>query len=417
MSIATEFDPIGQTFEGLYAQLARARAEAPVFFWEAQQCWVISRHADVAAVLNDKEHFTVEGILGVLNRDYCPEANRILADGIDFLRTPQVNGVEGADHARLRGILQTVLTPQRFRQMEPAVRKHVTQLIDGFRADGACDIVARLCYPLPVRVIFDVIGFKIEEENLAQLQEWSDDYFRMWLAPLTDEEQVRCAKHIVEFQNYTRAKLDDRRKHPRDDLMTDFVRQIDSGESKVTEDEVVIMFPMNLIGAGHETTKSALSNALHQLLREPSRWQAIVQNPETIPDVVEECLRFDTSVPAWYRIVREPVTVGGQHLPKGARVIVLLAAANHDEERFADAAQFCPARNAGQNRAGHLTFSYGRHFCPGAPLARIELRIALEEMSRRLPGLRLAANQSIEFEPNLSTRVIKALRLEWDPSA
>jgi cytochrome P450 len=182
----------------------------------------------------------------------------------------------------------------------------------------------------------------------------------MWLAPLTGEEQVRCAKHIVEFQNYTRAKLNDRRSNPRDDLMTDFVRAIDSGESKVTEDEVVIMFPMNLIGAGHETTKSALSNALHQLLREPARWQAIVDHPETIADVVEECLRFDTSVPAWYRIVREPVEIGGKHLPKGARVIVLLAAANHDEERFADAAQFCPARSAGQQRAGHLSVSGGR---------------------------------------------------------
>ncbi|WP_281783688.1 cytochrome P450 [Sinimarinibacterium flocculans] len=414
MAFSPSFNPVGKQYEDLYRELAVVRRDTPIFYWEAHGCWVVTRYEDITAVLNDKDHFTVEGILGVMNNNYCPEANEILSRGIDFIRTPQVNGVEGADHARLRGIMQAILTPARFRQMEPFVRKNVIHLIDTFAADGHCDFVPQFAYPLPVRVIFDVIGFKVEEENLAQLQEWSDDYFRMWLAPLTPEEQVRCAKHIVEFQNYTRAKLADRRRAPRDDLMTDFVRQLDAGQSKVTEDEVVIMFPMNFIGAGHETTKSALTNALYQLLREPSRWQAIIDDPDSIPAVVEECLRMDTSVPAWYRIVKEDVELSGQKLPKGARVIMMLAAANHDEARFDEPERFCPARSQSGQRSGHLTFSYGRHFCMGAPLARLEMRVALEELSARLKNLQLRPGQSFEYEPNVATRVLKSLQLQWD---
>ena len=410
MSAATRFDPIGLSYQDLYALLQRMRKDEPVYYWAEHNCWVFNRYDDIVAILKDRR-FSNEGNLEVMNSSYCPVAKQLLSQGINWNETVQVNGAEGETHTRLRGVMQSILTPQRFRRMEPSVEQMVRKRIDSFVAEGHCDFVAQFCYPLPIEVIFDVIGFKTEEEDLEQLQVWSNDMFRLWLVPMPEADQVRCAQHALQFQQYMRAKIADRRRNPRDDLLTEFVRRLDSGESKISEDELVLIFPMNLIGAGHETTKAQLSNVMYQLLIEPSRWQAVVEHPETIPEVIEECMRLDGSVVAWYRTTTEALEFSGKQLPKKANVIMMFGAGNHDESKFENAESFCPTRGV---RNGHLTFSADRHFCLGAPLARMEMKIALEELARRLPNLRLASNQVVEYDPSVAVRVIHTLQLEWD---
>lgn len=414
MQLAAAFDPVGAAFEPLHAFLRQARDQAPVFHWAAHDVWIVTRYDDVQQVLGDAEHFTVEGNLGVMNNRYCPSAQAILATGIDWLQVPQVNGVEGEAHSRLRKVMQSILTPQRFREMEPRIRAEVATLIDRFQSRGACEFVSEFAYPLPVAVIFAIIGFRIDEEDLAQLQQWSDDTFRLWLAPMTDAEQIACARNAVAFQAYIKRKIADRRRQPRDDLLTDFVGAVDAGDGRLSEDELTLLFPMNLIGAGHETTKSALGNAVYHLLAEPARWQAIVDDPAGIPAAIEETLRWDGSVFGWYRVVKAPVELAGVQLPAGAKVMALMGSANHDERRFEAADRFCPARAA---KPGHLTFSYGRHFCLGAPLARLEMRIALEQLTARLPGLRLAPGQDFGLDPSAATRGFSQLHLCWDMPA
>ena len=411
MSFAEKFQPAGASHEALLAFLRTARRVDPVFYWAEHDIWVVTRYDDVQKVLGDAEHFSVQGNLGVMNNKYCPEARKALSEGIDWNNVPQVNGVEGETHARLRKVMQNILTPQRFTDMEGRIRQEVVRLIDSFAAEGHCEFIRQFAYPLPVHVIFAVIGFVAEEEDLAQLQKWSDDTFSLWLAPMSPERQAECARHAVQFQNYIKAKIADRRANPRDDLLTDFVREVDAGDGRLSEDELTIMFPMNLIGAGHETTKSALGNALYHLLSERSRWQALVDDPKGIPLAVEETLRWDGAVFAWYRTVSSAVEIGGKKLPIGAKVIAAMGSANHDENKFADADKFCLARG---NNPPHLTFSYGRHFCPGAPLARMELRIALEELAKRLPNLRLRAGQDVKYDPSVATRTLSHLELEWD---
>jgi cytochrome P450 len=410
MSAATQFDPIGLSYQDLYALLRRMRKDEPVYYWAEHNCWVFNRYDDIVAILKDRR-FSNEGNLEVMNSSYCPNAKQLLSQGINWNETLQVNGAEGETHTRLRGVMQSILTPQRFRRMEPSVQQMVRKRIDSFVAEGHCDFVAQFCYPLPIEVIFDVIGFKTEEENLEQLQVWSNDMFRLWLVPMPEGDQVRCAKHAVQFQQYMRAKIADRRRNPREDLLTEFVRRLDSGESKISEDELVLMFPMNLIGAGHETTKAQLSNVMYQLLVDPARWQAVVEHPGAIPEVIEECMRLDGSVVAWYRTTTEALEFSGKQLPKKANVIMMFGAGNHDESKFENSESFCPTRGV---RNGHLTFSADRHFCLGAPLARMEMKIALEELARRLPNLRLAPNQAVEYDPSVAVRVIHALQLEWD---
>lgn len=414
MGVVENFNPAGASYESLQAMMKKVREEEPVFYWAEQDVWVATRYEDCQKILGDADHFSNEGNLEVLNGRYCPEAKAVLASGIDWNATPQLNGTEGERHTRLRGVMQSILTPKRFREMEPVIRSNVTRLIDGFIADGRCDFITRFAYPLPVYVIFEIIGFRPEEEDLATLQQWSDATFSLWLAVLDPDAQVECAKKAIEFQNYMRGKIADRRANPRDDLLTEFVRELDSGQSRLSEEEAIILFPMNLIGAGHETTKSALGNALYHMLSDRSRWDQIVRDPSIIPAAVEETLRFDGSVFGWYRTVTSEVELGGKTLPAGAKVIAAMGSANHDENRFEASDSFCPAR---RNKPPHLTFSFGRHFCLGAPLARMEMRIALEELSRRLPNLRLAPGQDVRFEPAVATRTIGHLAIEWDARA
>ncbi len=411
MSISQEFCPIGQDYTDLHRFLEKARTEEPVFYWEQQGIWVITRYDDVTEVLTDAENFTNEGNLSVMNSGYCEEATRILATGIDWTKVPQINDMEGERHARVRSVVQNILSPARLREMEPRIRQNVAELIDRFVDDKKCEFVSQFCYPLPVRVIFDLIGFDEKEHDLAQLQIWSDNMFRLWLVPLSEEEQIECATHAVQFQEYIRNLLADRRRNPRNDLLTDFARELDQEDARVSEDEVIIMFPMNLIGAGHETTKAALSNAVYHMLSTPEWWQAIVDDPSTIPGAVEESLRFDGSVLAWYRTVLKKTTLGGKALNPGDKVMAVLGSANHDADVFDRAEEFCPARS---RHPKQLTFSTGRHFCLGAPLARLEMQFALEELSSRLPGLRLSPGQPIKYMDSVATRVIEALQLEWD---
>ena len=411
MGISEEFCPIGKPHKELLSILTEARSREPVFFWKEHGIWVATSYDDVETVMADADHFSAEDNLGVMNDSYCDEARDILSQGVDWLNTPQVNGTEGKTHARLRNVMQTIMAPARIKRMDSDIRKNVVQLIDKFQDDKKCDFVSQFSYPLPVNVIFDIIGFHAEEHDLQQLALWSDDTFRMWLTPLTPEEQVTCARHAVQFQDYIRKMLNDRRQSPRDDLLTEFAKELEREDSRVSEDEVITIFPMNLIGAGHETTKAALTNAVYHLLEEAARWQAVVDDPDTIPAVVEETLRFDGSVFAWYRTVIKETTLSGKELKPGDKIMGVFGSANHDETKFEDPGQFCPARS---KLPKQLTFSTGRHFCLGAPLARMEMKIALEELAARLPGLRLAKDKPLDYMASVATRSLNSLHLEWD---
>lgn len=410
MGTSEHFQPIGQHHEALLGMLEKARQEESVFFWEDHGIWVATHYDDVNRVMSDAECFSCEGNLGALNDSYCAQAREILSSGVDWLTIPQVNGAEGNTHARLRKVLLSILTPGRVRHMESSVRANVVSLIEAFQADGRCEFVSQFAYPLPVKVIFDIIGFTAEEHDLQQLALWSDDTFRLWLVPLSAEEQVTCARHAVQFQQYIRDLLDDRRQSPRDDLLTEFARELDRKDSRVSEEEVVMMFPMNLIGAGHETTKAALTNAVYHLLSKPERWRSIVDDPDTIPDVVEESLRFDGSVFAWFRTVIRETTLGGKSIKAGDKIMGVFGSANHDEAKFDKPHEFCPGRPRNPKQ---MTFSTGRHFCIGAPLARLEMKVALEELSTRLKHVRLAPEYELDYMASLATRVLNTLDLEW----
>jgi len=305
----------------------------------------------------------------------------------------------------------SVVTPKRIREMEPVVEGLVNRLIDKFEARGKCEYVSEFAYPLAMLTVLNMIGFTDAEQDMAKFRTWIDDTFRLLLTTLTEEQQVSAAANAVAFQNYIRGMIADRRANPRGDLLSDILDQLSSGKAKLSDDELVVMFTHSFVGAGNETTKLGLTNSIYHLLSEPERWELLKQNPDRIPEIVEECLRYDAPLFAWFRYCAEDTEIGGQLIKKGDKVIILYGSANHDPEKFEDAEQFCPFR--GKN-IPHLTFNTGKHFCVGAPLARLEINMALRFLSQRLPSLRIKPGQTIKYAPTFAQRNIPELHLEWD---
>jgi pyruvate,water dikinase len=204
--------------------------------------------------------------------------------------------------------------------------------------------------------------------------------------------------------------VDDRLENPQDDLPSDLVRLNREGDESISRHEIASICYSQLT-AGHETTTNLLGNGLKELLAHRSQWEAICADPDLIPNAVEEVLRFGASVFAWRRKAKRAAVVNGIQLPEGANVLLLLGSANRDESNFHDPETLDVLR---ENAKDHLAFGLGIHYCLGAPLARLQARIVLEELTRRLPGMRLAPDQSFTYAPNTTFRGPQHVRAEWD---
>jgi len=211
---------------------------------------------------------------------------------------------------------------------------------------------------------------------------------------------VEIATSMAAYRGYLRDLVDLKARKPGDDLASDLIAIHREAPERLTRDEIgSILFSLSF--AGHETTTGLIGNTVRRLLEDPGRWAEIAADPGLIPGAVEESLRYDPSVPAWRRVTTRPVTLAGVDLPAGSRLFLWLAAAGRDEETFARPAEFDLHRTGAEN---HLAFGKGLHYCLGANLGKLEAQIAIAELARRHPGLRLAPGQRLTFHPNISFR-------------
>jgi cytochrome P450 len=212
---------------------------------------------------------------------------------------------------------------------------------------------------------------------------------------------------MAAYRKYMRDLVDIKVREPGDDLTSDLIAIHDEGPERLTLDEIAsIMFSLSF--AGHETTTGLIGNTVRRLLEDPSRWADIARQPELIPAAVEETLRYDPSVPVWRRITTRPVTLAGVDLPEGARLFLWLAAAGRDAAAFARPDEFDLHRPDAER---HLAFGKGLHYCLGANLGKLEAQIAIAELARRYPRLRLARDQQLTFHPNISFRGPQVLKV------
>jgi hypothetical protein len=401
---SSAFDPFDAAYlDDPYPRLAAVREESPAFYSSALDMWVITRYADIKRILDDPPTFSAAPAQDPIFR--LSEAARAELPA-DFPPPRTMSNCDPPEHARIRRINMRTFSARRTAVLEPRVRAAATEMVDRMLAEARFDVVARLSYPLPGYTIFALIGFP--EHDFELIKSWCGERMAFSWGRPGPEEQTQIARDMRAYWTYCKAFMAERLACPQDDLASDLLRthREDPQQLSLVEATAIVY---GLSFAGHETTTNLISNALRRLLEHRDQWQALCADPGLIPNAVEEVLRFDTSVVAWRRMTTRPTTIGGVDVPTSARLMLLLASANRDPDRFPDPDAFDVTRaDAGH----HLSFGRGIHFCLGAPLARMQLRTVLELLTARAPDLELAADQTLSFPPNIAFRGPRQLWLQ-----
>lgn len=404
--LGAEFDPWGAEYVAdLYPFFARARAEEPVSYSPALDLWLVSRYDDVWAVLRDPARFSAANALSPVS-PFTPEAQRILLEG-GYTLKPALTNNDPPGHTRVRGHINKAFSARRIAQLAPRVREYADGLIDAFVAAGRADLIAQFAYPLPIQVVFRLIG--IPEADMDQIKDWCGNRVKFIFGTVSPEEQIACAHNLVAFWRYIREFCEQRRREPQDDLTSELTAIAARDESQLSMHEVASVV-MGLGFAGHETTTNMIGSAVLHLLSH-GVWDRLRDDPATVDNAVEELLRYDGSVPVWRRVAKEEVALGGVTIPAGGKIALLLGSANRDEAHFVCPHTFDIDRADARD---HLAFGKGIHFCIGAALGRLEMRIALDRLAHRLPGLRLTPDQPLDYVPTISFRGPQRLLIEWD---
>lgn len=407
MASVKNFSPFApSTVECPYPFYAAMRTEAPVYQVPGLGFFIVSKYQDIERVLLDTEHFSSKTGPGV-RQEPPPEIIEIWSQGWLPVATLLTN--DPPAHRRYRGLVNKAFTPRRVAEWEPDIRTVTHQLIDSFIADGHVELVRQFAVPLPLTVIADALG--VPRTDMPQFKKWSDDAVAPLGGMISHERELECARSTVEFQHYFAAKLEERRTHPRDDLLTDLINARLAGETPLNMGEMLNMLQQLLV-AGNETTTSLIASAMLLLLQNPAQMDAVRADRTRIPNLIEEALRLESPVQGLFRTAKVDVEVGGVRIPAGARVVVMYASGNRDDDKFAHAETFDVCRT---NAKDHFAFGAGIHYCLGAPLARLEGKIAFEILLDRLSNFRLAPDKNdLTHTPSFILRGLKELHVEFE---
>lgn len=402
------FDPLGEEYlADPYPFLNDARRHASAFFSERLDHWVVTRHADIRYILRTPTVFSAANANSPLQAP-CPHAAQALIDG-GYGAVPTLANVDPPAHTRVRRLAAAAFTNRRVEAMEPVIRDLARDFTDSRGPSGRADLIADLAWSLPALVLFRVLG--LGEEHLETVKEgsWSRILF---VYGIPDEQtQVEAATGLAEFWRFVEALVAERIADPGDDYISALGTARDSDGDRLTHAEVATV-ALNLLFAGHETTTGLIGNALRRLLEDGDAWRRLIDDPSLIPNAVEEVLRFDGSVIAWRRQTVTDTEIGGVEIPSGSRLLLSLGAANRDPAMFPEPDVFDITR---PNAREHLSFGQGPHLCLGAPLARMQGRVVLEELTRSLPDMNLEGDHRYEFAPNISFRGPLSLPATWEP--
>ena len=384
---------------------ARARREEPVFWSESLGVWVVTRYADVCAVAKDAARFSSADSF-TPQPSTVPPPPELLAELVKgFPLLPSLVTSDPPHHTHSRALVTRALSLRRLAAFEPILREIAEGLVDRFAAHGRVELVEAFAIALPGNFIIDLLG--LPREDLAQVNRWVNDSTEIFVMRKPAAQLVDHARGFVAYQHYLAAAIEERRARPRDDALSDIVIGADALDRPFEMPELVNML-LQLIFAGYETTAGLIAAAALEMARDPELFSAARNDPALIPPIIEEVLRTASPIHAMYRSANEDVELGGARIRKGDRVQVTYVSANHDERRFEEPLRFDIHRTT-----PHVAFGHGIHFCIGAPLARLEGRIALEVLTQRLPNLRLVPDQKLSYFSSDTARRLESLELTW----
>ena len=387
-----------------YTYFGRLRASDPVHWNPMWQGWIVTRHQGIVDVLHDAARFS-SNRMGYLDAHASTEKRQSLAEYFAMLSRWLVF-IDPPDHTRLRLLLQKAsFTPRQLLSWRPRIQAIVGDLLAHIEPGQPVDFVQAMAFPLPVLVVSEILGFPPEDRQQVRL--WTTDValpFFLALGLDAREKWARAERAAKEFGAYARDLIADRKRQPRDDLISAMVQAEHRGDF-LNEDEVMANTVLLMI-AGHETTSNLLANGLLTFMRHPEQIDLLRRDTSLIGPAVEECLRYDPPVTATVRWAKEDLELEGKQIKAGQKLLLVLAAANRDPAQFTDPDRFDITR--GVTPQQHTAFAVGTHYCLGAPLARLEGEVAFTTLFQRFQKFTLATDMPV-YKPMVIARALEAL--------
>ncbi len=386
----------GRFYAGdVHAKYDWLRANAPVYHDAKNDVWALSTYEHITFASKSPELF-------------C--SKRGMRPHMEDPIVPSMINMDDPEHKRRRNIVNRGFTPRRVSDSEAKIRQVCTELINRVCEQGACEFVTQVAAPLPMVLIGDMLG--VAPEDRDQLLEWSDDLLALTTSSFTPEMEAKSQKASMDYAMYTAKVVAERRANPgQDDLVSLLTHAEIDGYS--LDDAALVHESMLILIGGDETTRHVITGGMHALIQHPEQRRILVEDPSKIEQGVEELLRWVSPIHNMARTTTRDVEIGGETIPAGSSVLLLYASANRDEAAFRDPHVLDVTRDP--NR--HVAFGgNGPHFCLGASLARLELKVMFEELLRRLPDLTLAEDAPLPMRNSNFITGIERMPVRFPPA-
>ena len=383
-----------ETRRNPYPLYDQVRSNSPVLRDPRTDTWMIFDYEGVKRAMSDQEAFS---------SSVTPPGGKA-PEWLVFLDPPR--------HTKLRAIVMLAFTPRAIANLEPRIRELSRELLDETIERGEMELAGDYSVPLPTMVIAEMLGIPVADRE--RFTHWSQTLVNLSYSIAGGEEAARAAREYFavkpEMSAYVAAMVEQRRVAPKDDLLTRLVEAEVDGE-RLTEEEILFFFQL-LLSAATETTTNLINNAILCLLENPDQLARLEASPDLLPSAIEEVVRYRSPAQVMFRATRHDVELHGQVIPAGKFVLAMVGSANRDPRQFSDAGRFDIARNPNP----HIAFGHGIHFCLGAPLARLEARIALGAMLERLHNLRRVPDAPLDALGGNIVYGVKRLPVTFDPA-
>ncbi|MEX0847078.1 MAG: cytochrome P450 [Ilumatobacteraceae bacterium] len=399
------FDPaINECPYGAYKTL---RDEAPVWFDERLRAYVITRHDDVRAALQDSTRFVNSRALNSQRRS-LPAPVLALYQEKGWVPAPTLAGRDDPEHREMRALFNHAFRPKRISELEPTISKLADDLIDGFIDAGTCDWVRQFAVPLPLIIIGIQMG--ANSDDIWRIKAWTDAWVQRLGLMQTPEQVIWSTEMEIEAQHYFQPIIDRLRAEPDDTLLSDLVNTpIPEWGRCLTNEELHAELMADTYVGGAETSTNALSAGVRLLIENPDQWDVVKSDPDTyVPVLVEEVLRLESPVQRLSRTAAVDIELHGVTIPAGSSVLIGYAAANRDERVFTEPDRFDLRRPDAKK---HVAFGFGTHFCMGAPLARRELLHGFGALVRRIDEMWFLPDTALTIAPNYFLRALQELKI------
>lgn len=373
----------------------------PVEGYDGPGVWFLTRYQDVHDALRDPR-FSVDRMRATIIRENVERLPAFIQQTTQSVRS--MLNMDPPDHTRVRKLVNKAFTPRRIESLRGHIEAIVDELLAPVMKARRMDVIESLAAPLPAIVIAELLGVPAEDHR--QFKTWASEIVATLGQPTLGARRAAAAPAIQKLFGYLREIIADRRKQPRDDLISAMV--LAQEEQDALSDAELLATSNLLLIAGHETTTNLIGNGLLALLREPDELQRLRDDMTLLPTAIEELLRYDGPVQATIRAAREDLEIDGNHIEEGSLILVGIGAANHDPAIFNE-----PERlDVGRDPNPHLAFGFGAHFCLGAPLARLEGEIAFRVLLERFPNMALAT-EAPKYRPNPVLRGLVSLPVSF----